>query len=148
MRKLLVLCILCLVLSTGCVMGTSPNDKQPDIKVEDLDYDIENWVDSYDNSITYSLTYENNTDYVLTEFGIVATEQDQELDNYLTNESILKPGEKSKKATQQLDSKPDELDVKEIRYNYIDKDGQEWSVIYDVRFGTYQTLQVTRGVSE
>ncbi len=147
MKKRIGISLLAIMLLTGCigVSSVSEETKDPEIKVEDLDYNLEVWKRTDMEGYTYILTYTNTTEFPLTRLSIGATESDQEFHRSIDNSAIVKPGETSKISTQHLDSPPDKLDLEQINYDYIDKNGQEWSVYYDTRFEKYQVLKVERG---
>lgn len=147
MKKRIGISLLAIMLLTGCIGVSSISEatKDPEIKVEDLDYNLEVWKRTDMEGYTYILTYTNTTELPLTEISIGATESDQEFHRSIDNSTILKPGETSKISTQHLDSPPNKLDLEQINYNYIDKNGQEWSVYYDTRFEKYQVFKVERG---
>lgn len=147
MKKRIGISLLAIMLLTGCIGVSSISEatKDPEIKVEDLDYNLEVWKRTDMEGYTYILTYTNTTELPLTEISIGATESDQEFHRSIVNSTILKPGETSKISTQHLDSPPNKLDLEQINYNYIDKNGQEWSVYYDTRFEKYQVFKVERG---
>lgn len=123
--------------------STSPKKEkkkiEPDVKVEDLEFQFQVNKGEYGN-ITMKSSYKNNSKFSTTRIKLVYLNKATNKKDYIFSEDTVLPGETSPEIKNYLDETLAESDMQflNISYEYVDGDNNKIKVSYDYKLEAYE----------